>query len=88
MYSDPSLGSGDIAEAVHVTEIRTAVDAVAAPPPTYSTAAPTATMNSGVITTSGAPTGSTGGSQPHDNLQPGLVLGYYIAVYGIFPPMG
>ena len=28
----------------------------------------------------------TGGSQPHNNMQPYLVLNYYIAVQGIYPP--
>jgi len=32
-----------------------------------------------------APTGSTGGTQPHDNMQPFLVMTYCIAVEGIFP---
>jgi microcystin-dependent protein len=34
-----------------------------------------------------APTtiGMTGGSQPHDNMQPYTVLSYCIALYGIFP---
>jgi microcystin-dependent protein len=26
-----------------------------------------------------------GGSQPHNNLQPFLAMGYYIALYGVFP---
>lgn len=29
---------------------------------------------------------TTGGSQPHENMQPSLVLNYIIAVTGIFPP--
>lgn len=32
-----------------------------------------------------APSGSTGGSQPHDNMRPYLVLSYCIAAEGIFP---
>jgi microcystin-dependent protein len=32
-----------------------------------------------------APTGSAGGSQPHDNLSPYLVLNFCIALQGIFP---
>jgi microcystin-dependent protein len=31
------------------------------------------------------PTGQTGGSQPHNNIQPYLVLNYCIALEGIFP---
>ncbi|GAB2866373.1 phage tail protein [Hymenobacter ruber] len=32
------------------------------------------------------PTTVIGGSQPHDNHQPYLALGYFIALQGIFPP--
>jgi microcystin-dependent protein len=45
---------------------------------TYSTAAPNATMNPNMI-------GLQGGSQPHSNLQPFLVVNYCIAMAGIFP---
>ncbi len=38
-----------------------------------------ATMGAGAIT-------NTGGGQPHQNLQPYLVLNYVIALQGIFPP--
>lgn len=34
----------------------------------------------------GAPLGATGGSQPHNNMQPYLVLNYIIAMQGVFPP--
>lgn len=33
-----------------------------------------------------APTDGAGGSLPHNNLQPYLVLNYCIALFGIFPP--
>jgi microcystin-dependent protein len=49
------------------------------PPPTYSSAAPTATMNPQAL-------GLTGGSQPHNNMQPYLVVTFIIAMQGIFPP--
>ena len=32
--------------------------------------------------------GPVGGSQPHDNMQPYLVLNYVIALTGIYPPRG
>ena len=32
--------------------------------------------------------GTAGGSQPHDNMQPSLVVNYIIAVEGIFPSQG
>lgn len=42
------------------------------------TAAPSAQMNTGLI-------GSTGGSQPHDNMLPYLVINFIISLFGIFP---
>lgn len=36
--------------------------------------------------TSMAPSGSSGGNQPHDNMSPYLTLNYIIALRGIFPP--
>jgi len=44
----------------------------------YSSAAPDSTMNPASIS-------NTGGSQPHTNLQPYLVLNFIIALQGIFP---
>jgi microcystin-dependent protein len=44
----------------------------------YGNATPTTEMNPGNTTTSG-------GSQPHNNMQPYLVLNYCIALAGIFP---
>lgn len=35
-----------------------------------------------------ATVGVAGGGQPHNNLQPGLVLNFVIALQGIFPPRG
>jgi microcystin-dependent protein len=45
----------------------------------YSTAPPNMTLASASI----APV--SGGSQPHNNLQPYLVLGYFISTSGVFP---
>jgi microcystin-dependent protein len=46
----------------------------------YSTTnAPTAQMSPSMI-------GVAGGSQPHNNLQPYLVLNYCIALQGVYPP--
>jgi microcystin-dependent protein len=42
------------------------------------TTSPTATMNPGSVT-------NTGGSQPHENMPPYLVLNFIIALVGIFP---
>jgi microcystin-dependent protein len=44
----------------------------------YSSAAPDSVMNPASIS-------STGGSQPHTNMQPYLVLNFVIALQGIFP---
>ena len=44
----------------------------------YSTTAPAAPMNAGAI-------GITGGSQPHENMQPYLCINFIIALEGIFP---
>jgi microcystin-dependent protein len=46
---------------------------------TYSNATDGTTMNPGVIALAG-------GSLPHNNLQPYLVLNYCIALVGIYPP--
>lgn len=45
---------------------------------TYSNAAPNADMNPGAIA-------STGGSQPHPNMQPFLAVNFVIALEGIYP---
>jgi microcystin-dependent protein len=44
----------------------------------YSTAGPNTTLTPGSI-------GNVGGSQPHDNMSPYLVLNFIIALQGIFP---
>lgn len=44
----------------------------------YSTGAPNASMDPSAV-------GATGGSQPHDNMPPYLVLNVVIALQGIFP---
>jgi microcystin-dependent protein len=43
----------------------------------YSTASPNTTLGHG--------TANTGGSQPHNNMQPYLVINFCIALVGIFP---
>lgn len=45
----------------------------------YATGVPTVLMNNASIGLSG------GGSQPHNNLQPYLVLNWIIALFGIYP---
>jgi microcystin-dependent protein len=48
------------------------------PPPFYSDAAPTVHMRGSALR-------STGGNQPHNNLQPYLTLNFCIALQGVFP---
>jgi len=47
--------------------------------PMYATPGPTLAMGANAI-------GSTGGSLPHNNLQPYLAINYVIALQGIYPP--
>lgn len=46
---------------------------------TYSTSGPTVPLNLQTVT------GATGGTQPHNNMQPYLTLNFIIALQGIFP---
>lgn len=46
--------------------------------PPYANVAPTLTMGANAI-------GPTGGSQPHDNMVPFLVINYIISLFGVFP---
>jgi microcystin-dependent protein len=48
----------------------------------YSNATPNTTLSNGAIT---GTTQATGGSQPHNNMAPFLVLNFVIAQQGIFP---
>jgi microcystin-dependent protein len=49
------------------------------PQPLYSSAAPDVSMNPLAL-------GLAGGNQPHNNMQPYLVVTFIIALQGIFPP--
>lgn len=44
----------------------------------YSSGTPTVPLNTNTIT-------PTGGSQPHDNLQPYLCISFIISLYGVYP---
>ncbi len=46
--------------------------------PPYANVAPTLAMGANAI-------GSTGGSQPHDNMVPYLAINFIISLFGIFP---
>jgi microcystin-dependent protein len=68
-----------VANATTATSGRTAGNVPARTSGNSYAAAPDGTdMNAGMI-------GTTGGSQPHTNLQPFLVLNFCIALQGIFP---
>lgn len=49
----------------------------------FSSGTPTTPMNPSTLS---GQLGNTGGSQPHENRQPTLVMNYAIAVTGLFPP--
>jgi microcystin-dependent protein len=48
--------------------------------------APEAAATSGLETAHPSMIQSAGGNQPHDNMQPTLVINYFICVFGVFPP--
>ena len=62
-----------------------AIDA-AGGPPSYTNAAPDSNMHPAAVTLGAAPTGASGGNQPHTNMQPYLTLNFCIALQGVFPP--
>jgi len=84
-FTDRALTSGTSARAVHITELRSAVNAVFGSPASYTDAAPASAMAAGAIVMSGGVTPATGGSQPHENRQPFLALNYCISLFGVFP---
>ena len=43
------------------------------------------TQAGGLVAMGGATVASSGGGQPHDNLQPLLVVNYIISLFGVFP---
>jgi microcystin-dependent protein len=47
----------------------------------FSSAAPTVTLDPAAV-------GVAGGSQPHDNMSPYLVINFIISLFGIFPSQG
>ena len=87
VYTDPALAPGTAVKAVHLTQLRSAANAV---PPTalrYSGAAADANQGLSSLTLTGSPTAlMTGGTQPHNNMQPYLTLNFCIALFGVFPP--
>ena len=51
----------------------------------YSSATPNAAMSGSPAIAGGATAAAAGGNQPHDNMQPFLVLNYCICLSGVFP---
>lgn len=51
------------------------------PPPVYISGSPNVNMSPSALA-------SAGGDQPHNNMQPYLVLNFCIAMQGIYPPRG
>lgn len=47
---------------------------------------PPAYTNTATLVTMGGTTAPTGGSQPHNNMQPFLTLSFIIALQGVYPP--
>jgi microcystin-dependent protein len=74
IHSHQLLGSGSDASS-NIPTGNTLGSSVSA----YTTAAPTIAMNNAMIGFSG------GGSQPHNNLQPYVVLNWVISLFGVYP---
>ena len=60
------------------TALRTALPANSVTITPYFPAAPDGLFNGGAI-------GPTGGSQPHENMQPYLCINFIISLFGVFP---
>jgi len=51
----------------------------------FATASPSVYATASGYVSMGSTVGSTGGSQPHDNMQPYLVMNYIISLFGVYP---
>ena len=75
----------------HTHTVQTSSQAGTTPVPTGAVLAAPAhggnLYSSGAVSAAlvGSTVGATGGSQPHNNMQPSLVLNYIIALVGIYP---
>jgi microcystin-dependent protein len=84
-----TLTAAEMPQHAHLQPATTAnaaadVDPVAGIPATAATK-PYRTPTADTMYLDGAPTGARGGSQPHANEQPYLVLNFVIALQGIYP---
>jgi microcystin-dependent protein len=77
-HSHPLLGSTALGSSTTPQNAVLAQDNIAGAD-LYIEDTPTASMATTAIT-------PVGGSQPHENLQPYLVINYIIALFGVFPP--
>jgi len=75
-HSHPFQGTSSTASAVSPS------NAVVASPSNIDLYRPTGTIN---VAMAANAIGSTGGSQPHDNMQPFLCVSFIISLFGIFP---
>jgi microcystin-dependent protein len=74
-HNHVAMASGSTADQPSPSDNVLASQTIYAPPPAGTTLAPTSTTPSG-------------GTQPHNNMQPYLAVTFIIALQGIFPPRG
>ena len=79
-----SSDEGDLREPTRATEDGPVLNAFAASDSVAYASNGNGTMHSGIAGSTGI-VGNTGGSQPHNNMPPFLVLNFIIALQGIFP---
>ena len=72
IHSHPVIGTGEAGDS------NLAGNALLASGPQVYSPAPHLAMNPSMVT-------STGGSQPHENMQPFLTINFVISLFGVFP---
>jgi len=76
-----------MAQTMTATQFNPKGHILAAPPPTNSTPHPIYGGQGETLTPMNSQSiGSTGGEQPHGNIQPSLVINFCISTIGIYPP--
>lgn len=82
-----TLLSTQLPQHTHTMIASSSAPAQGSPNGSYLSTFPTENAYSGAGTSNTAmtPTGGTGGSQPHPNIQPSLVINFCVALSGIFP---
>jgi microcystin-dependent protein len=78
--------------AAHNHPLQASTTVATSPNPTNNLQAATQSVNAYVTPTAVTPMSSvstaSGGSQPHENMQPYLVVNFIIALFGVFPSQG